>query len=96
MYVLEVSKGHISHIIDKVLPVPDSWCTRPLQNVYVITWLDALYFKVRKDRRIKNRAVYCVLDIDLEGKKDLLGLYISEYKEAKFWLSILPDLQNRG
>ncbi len=96
LYGLEVSKGHISHITDKVLPVLDAWRTRPLQRVYAITWLDALHFKVRKDGRIENRAVYCVLGIDLEGRKDLLGLYISQNEGAKFWLSVLTDLQNRG
>ena len=96
LYGLEVSKGHISHITDKVLPLLDAWRTRPLQSVYAITWMDALHFKVRKDGRIENRAIYCVLGIDLDGNKDLLGLYISENEGAKFWLSVLTDLQNRG
>lgn len=96
LYGLEVSKGHISHITDKVLPLLDAWRTRPLQGVYAITWMDALHFKVRKDGRIENRAIYCVLGIDLDGNKDLLGLYISENEGAKFWLSVLTDLQNRG
>ncbi|MEO1419281.1 MAG: IS256 family transposase [Bacteroidota bacterium] len=96
LYGVEVSKGQISHITDKVLPLLDAWRTRPLDRVYAITWMDALHFKVRKDGRIENRALYCVLGINLEGKKDLLGLYLSENEGAKFWLSVLTDLQNRG
>jgi len=96
MYGVELSKGHISHITDKVLPLLDSWRSRPLEEVYAITWLDALHFKVRKDGRIENRAVYCVLGVNAEGRKDLLGLYVSENEGAKFWLSVLTDLQNRG
>ncbi len=96
LYGVEVSKGQISHITDKVLPLLDAWRTRPLERVYAISWMDALHFKVRKDGRIENRALYCVLGINLEGKKDLLGLYISENEGAKFWLSVLTDLQNRG
>ena len=96
LYGLEMSKGQLTQITDKVLPVVESWRTRQLEESYAITWMDALHFKVRNDGRIENRAVYCVLAIDMEGRKDLLGLYTSENEGAKFWLSILTDLQNRG
>lgn len=96
LYGLELSKGQISHITDKILPVLDEWRTRPLKSVYPIVWMDALHYKVRHEGRICNRAVYCVLGIDCTGHKDLLGLYISENEGAKFWLSVLTDLQNRG
>lgn len=96
LYGLELSKGQLSAITDKVLPVLEEWRSRPLEPVYVIVWLDALHFKVRHDGRIENRAVYCVLGIDQHGNKDLLGLYISESEGARFWLQVLTDLQNRG
>ena len=96
LYGLEMSKGALSQITDKVLPVLEEWRTRPLNSVYPIIWMDALVFKVRHEGKIEKRAVFCVLGIDEDGMKDLLGLYIAQNEGAKFWLSILTDLQNRG
>lgn len=96
LYGLEMSKGSLSQITDKVLPILDEWRERPLEAVYPIVWMDALVFKVRHNGRIEKRAVFCVLGIDEDGMKDLLGLYIAENEGAKFWLSILTDLHNRG
>lgn len=96
LYGLEMSKGALSQITDKVLPVLDEWRERPLNSVYPIVWMDALVFKVRHNGKIEKRAVFCVLGIDEDGMKDLLGLYIAQNEGAKFWLSILTDLQNRG
>jgi len=96
LYGLELSKGQMSHITDRILPVLDEWRTRPLNALYAIVWLDAIHYKVRHEGRIENRAVYCILGIDQYGMKDLLGLYVSENEGAKFWLSVLTDLQNRG
>ena len=96
LYGLEISKGQISAITDQVLPLLDEWQTRSLEEVYAIVWMDALHFKVRDEGKIKSRAVYCVLGINLEGEKDLLGLYVSENEGAKFWLGILTDPHNRG
>ncbi|MEL6629716.1 MAG: IS256 family transposase, partial [Bacteroidota bacterium] len=96
LYGLEMSKGSLSQITDKVLPVLEEWRTRPLNSVYPIIWMDALVFKVRHEGKIDKRAVFCVLGIDEDGMKDLLGLYIAQNEGAKFWLSILTDLQNRG
>lgn len=96
LYGLEISKGSLSQITDKVLPVLDEWRERTLNEVYPILWMDAMVFKVRQNGRIEKRAVFCVLGIDEDGMKDLLGLYIAENEGSKFWLSILTDLQNRG
>jgi len=96
LYGLEMSKAALSQITDKVLPVLDEWRTRPLASLYSIIWMDALVYKIRHNGRIEKRAVYCVLGVDEDGMKDLLGLYISENEGAKFWLGILTDLQNRG
>ena len=96
LYGLEMSKGALSQITDKVLPLVDEWRERPLNAVYPIVWMDALVFKVRHEGKIEKRAVFCVLGINEEGFKELLGLYIAPNEGAKFWLSILTDLQNRG
>jgi len=96
LYGLEMSKGALSQITDKVLPVLDEWRNRPLDAVYSIVWMDALVYKVRHAGSIEKRAVFCVLGINEEGMKELLGLYVAQNEGAKFWLSILTDLQNRG
>ena len=96
LYGLEMSKGALSQITDKVLPLLDEWRERTLNAVYPIVWMDALVFKVRHNGRIEKRAVFCVLGIDEEGMKDLLGLYVADNEGARFWLAILTDLQNRG
>jgi len=96
LYGLEISKGQLSHITDRVLPLLDEWRTRRLEKIYALVWMDAIHYKVRHEGRIVSRAVYCVLAIDRHGMKDLLGLYVSENEGAKFWLQVLTDLQNRG
>lgn len=96
LYGLEIAKGTLSHITDKVLPLLEEWRTRPLDEIYPIMWLDAIHYKVRHNGQIEHRAVYCVLALDCYGYKQLLGLYVSENEGAKFWLSVLTDLQNRG
>lgn len=96
LYGLEMSKGALSQITDKVYPALESWRSRPLERVYPIVWMDAIVYKIREEGRIVKRAVYCVLGIDGEGNKDLLGLYMSENERSKFWLAVLTDLQNRG
>jgi len=96
LYGLELSKGQISTITDKVWAEILDWQNRPLEKLYSIVWMDALHFKVRVEGKIVSRAVYVVLGINQDGKKDLLGLHISENEGAKFWLQVLTDLQNRG
>jgi len=96
LYGLEMSKAALSQITDKVLPLLDEWRERPLNAVYPIVWMDALVFKVRHNGKIEKRAIFCVLGIDEDGMKDLLGVYIAQNEGAKLWLSILTDLQNRG
>lgn len=96
LYGIELSKGQISNITDKVWDEITAWQNRPLEKIYPIVWMDALHFKVRHEGRIESRAVYLVLGIDKYGKKDLLSMYLSENEGAKFWLQVLTDLQNRG
>lgn len=83
-------------ITDKILPVVEQWRSRPLEPVYAFVWLDAVHFKVRQDGKVISKAAYNVLAVDLQGRKDLLGIYIGDSESARFWLSVLTDLQNRG
>lgn len=96
LYGLEISKGKLSAITDKVWGAIREWQERRLEEVYPILWMDALHFKVRHEGKVNNRAVYVILGVNKHGKKDLLGLYLSENEGAKFWLQVLTDLQNRG
>ena len=92
-----VSAETISSITDRVLPEIKAWRSRNLDPVYPIVWLDAIHYKVMDDRGCAiSRAIYHVLAIDKEGRKDLLGMYISKNEGANFWLNVLTDLQNRG
>ena len=96
-YGTEISKETISNITDKVWPEIKSWRTRSLDEVYPIVWMDAIHYKVRDEKGATvSRAIYNVLAIDKEGRKDLLGMYVSQSEGANFWLSVLTDLQNRG
>jgi transposase-like protein len=97
MYGIEVSAQTISTITDKVLPLVEAWQSRPLAAVYPILYLDAIHYKLRKDHKIENRAIYIVLAVVLEGYKDVLGHWVSDGEEgASFWLSVVTDLKNRG
>ena len=96
MYDLEVSCAKISLITDKLLPLITEWRNRPLESVYPIVFLDAMHFKVRVDGKVTTKAFYSVLAVSTEGKKDILGLYLSENEGARFWLGVLNDLRARG
>ncbi len=96
IYGVEASASLISRITDKILPAVMEWQARPLDSVYPIVFLDGIVFKVRKDSRVINKCVYSVLGIDMEGKKDILGIWISENESASFWASVCNDLKNRG
>ncbi|MBD2705890.1 IS256 family transposase [Spirosoma sp. BT702] len=96
LYGLQISTGQLSAITDKVLPLVEQWRSRPLEAVYAFVWLDAVHFKVRQDGKVVSKAAYNVLAVDLQGRKDLLGIYLGDAESARFWLSVLTDLQNRG
>jgi putative transposase len=96
IYGTEVSPSLISKVTDAVLEEAKSWQNRPLDAVYPVVYLDAIHLKIRSSGRVTSRAVYLALGINLEGNKDLLGLWIGEAEGAKFWLGILNELQNRG
>lgn len=96
MYDTEISATTLSAITDRIIPQIKEWQSRPLDETYCIVWLDAMHYKVKEEGRVTSRAVYNILGISTEGKKELLGMYISESEGANFWLSVLTDLQNRG
>jgi putative transposase len=96
LYGLSVSPATLSKITDSVIEEVKTWQNRPLESVYPFVWLDAIHYKVKEDGAIKTKAVYCLIGINREGVKDLLGLYISENEGARFWLGVLSDIQNRG
>lgn len=96
IYGIEVSSTMISTITDKVLPLVTEWQNRPLATRYALLSLDGIYFKVRDNGRIVNRSAYVVLGTDMEGMKDILGIWIGETEGAKFWMQVLTELKNRG
>lgn len=96
MYDTDISAATLSTITDKVIPLVKEWQNRPLEETYCIVWLDAMHYKVKEDGKIVNRCVYNVLGINKDGRKELLGMYVSESEGAAFWLSILTHLQQRG
>ncbi len=96
IYGTEVSPALITRVTDAVLDEVTAWQNRELSAVYPIVYLDAIHLKIRTDGRVQNRAVYLALAVNLEGQKELLGLWIGEAEGAKFWLNVLTELNNRG
>jgi|SRR6185437_14456312 len=96
IYKVEVSASLISEVTDAVLEEVKAWQNRPLESLYPVLFLDALIVKMRHEGRVENRAVYVAIGIDLQGQKDVLGLWTSANEGAKFWLQVLTDLKNRG
>ncbi|BAF59533.1 transposase and inactivated derivatives [Pelotomaculum thermopropionicum SI] len=96
IYGIDVSPVMVSKVTDKIMPMIAEWQSRPLERVYPIIYLDAIFFKVRKDNRIINKAAYSVLGINMAGQKDILGIWIGENESASFWLGVCNDLKNRG
>ena len=95
-YGFDVSESMVSRITDKVLPLVREWQARPLESVYAIVFLDAIHYPVRQDGRIVKKAVYVALGLDLEGHKDILGMWVGENESSKYWLNVLNELKNRG
>lgn len=96
MYGVEVSPGLISEVTDAVLDEMKAWQSRPLENMYPVLYLDALMVKMRHEGRVENRAVFVAIGVDEEGQKDVLGLWSAANEGAKFWLSVMTELKNRG
>ena len=97
LYGLDISPTLVSNITDKIVHLAVEWQNRPLENIYPIVFFDAIHYKVRDDsKKVISKAAYTCLAVDLEGRKDLLGLWISEAEGSNFWLNVLTELKNRG
>jgi len=96
MYNVEMSSATISAVTDKLVPIITQWRNRPLEAIYPIIFLDAMFFKTREDGKVIQKAVYNILGINQEGHKDILGFYTAETEGASLWLNVLNDLKNRG
>lgn len=96
LYGVDLSPTLVSNITDRILPQVEQWQNRPLQQVYAVVFMDAIHYKVRQDNAIVNKASYMVIGIDLEGHKDVLGMWIGKHESSKFWLGVLNDLKSRG
>lgn len=96
MYGMDVSNGTLNAITDKLIPELKSWQERELDAIYPLVWLDAIHYKIKENGRFISKAVYTILGLTIEGKKELLGLYLSETEGARYWLNVLTDLHNRG
>ncbi len=95
-YGVDISPTFVSNVTDKIIDLVAQWQARPLESLYPIVFFDAIYYKVRQDGRIVNKAAYTCLGIDLKGHKDVLGIWIGEKEGAHYWLSVLNELKNRG
>lgn len=95
-YDTDISATTLSSITDKIIPLVKEWQQRPLEGLYCIVWLDAMYYKVREEGRTQTRCVYNILGINQEGKKNVLGMYVSQSEGANFWLGVINDLKQRG
>ena len=96
IYGVEASSSLVSRITDKIMPVVTEWQSRPLEAIYPIVFLDGIIFKVRKDARVINKCLYSVLGINMDGRKEILGMWLSENESASFWTGVLNELKNRG
>jgi len=96
LYGVTTSPAALSAITDKVIEEVQAWQTRPLESVYPFMWLDAIHYKVKENGGIRSKAVYCLLAVNREGIKELLGLYVGQHEGAQFWLKVIADLQHRG
>lgn len=96
IYGVDVSDTTVSRITDKILPVAKEWQQRPLESIYAVVFLDAIHYHVRSEGQIVKKAVYIAIGIDLDGHKDVLGMWVGENESAKFWATVLNSLKNRG
>jgi len=96
IYQVSISTATISAVTDKIINKVKEWQARPLEAIYPFVWLDAIHYKIKDGGKYVSKAIYTILGVGMEGKKEILGLYLSENEGANFWLSVLTDLNNRG
>ena len=96
LYNVEISPELVSKISEKIMPEVTAWQNRPLESVYPFIFMDAIHYKVKEDHRYVTKAAYVVFGITMDGRKDILGVWIGEHESSKFWLNVLNDLKSRG
>lgn len=96
LYDVEISAEMVSNITNRVLPVVTDWQNRPLEKAYSFVFMDAIHYKVREEKQIVVKAAYVVLGVNMDGEKEVLGIWVGANESSKFWLSVLNDLKNRG
>lgn len=96
IYGVEVSDTTVSRITDKILPIAKEWQQRPLESIYAVVFMDAIHYHVRSEGQIVKKAVYIAIGINLDGRKDVLGMWVGENESAKYWVTVLNSLKNRG
>ena len=96
IYGISVSDSTVSRITDKILPIAKEWQQRPLEPIYAVVFLDAIHYHVRSEGQIVKKAVYIAIGVNLDGRKDVLGMWVGENESAKFWATVLNSLKNRG
>lgn len=96
LYDIEMSAEMVSNITNRIIPVVAEWQNRPLEKTYSFVFMDAIHYKVREDKHIVLKAAYVVLGVNMDGQKEVLGIWIGANESSKFWLSVLNDLRNRG
>jgi len=96
LYGIDVSPELISRITDRIIPMINEWQTRPLSAIYAIVFMDAIHYKVRQDGRVITKAAYTAIGVDLDGIKDVIGIWIGENESSKYWLSVINEIKNRG
>jgi transposase-like protein len=96
MYGVEISDGTLTAITNRIIPEIKEWQNRPLENIYPVIWLDAMYFKVRENGVVKSKAIYSILAVSLEGQKEVIGIYFGDNESASYWRQVLNDLHSRG
>ena len=96
LYNVEISPELVSKISEKIMPEVTAWQNRPLEKVYPFVFMDAIHYKVKENHRYITKAAYVVLGITMDGRKDILGVWIGEHESSKFWLNVLNDLKSRG
>jgi putative transposase len=96
MYGMQMSSSLVSRLTERIMPRLEEWQSRPLRDVYVIIWLDCIFYRVRQDGRVLNKAVYVLIGLGTDGRKELLGFWINPTESSSFWLGVLNDLKSRG
>lgn len=92
IYGVEVSDTTVSRITDKILPIAKEWQQRPLESIYTVVFMDAIHYHVHSEGQIVKKAVYIAIGIDLDGRKDVLGMWVGENESAKYWATVLNNV----